>query len=118
MSLFEMTAGSRYVKVVFDSRELDAIRAACSSASEKEYDRISDMTAAELEQAARQAWKATEFDIAGKLVEMFRPGQAILIEREDLAPVLASLEAYEPDVPEEHAAALKSALEKIRQSMA
>jgi DNA-binding protein YbaB len=115
MSLFEMTAGSRYVKLVFDARELSVLRAACTSVTEKEHDKLDDMTAAGLEQAARQARKATDSDMAGRLVELFRPGQEILIEKEDLEPVLESLKIYKNSAPEEQAGALQSALEKIEQ---
>lgn len=113
MSLFEMAAGTRFVKLSFDAVELGVIRAACASVSEKEYERLDSMNLAELDQAARQARKATDSDIAGKLVMLFRPGQEILIEREDLAPILESLKAYEDSATEEYAGALLSAREKI-----
>lgn len=118
MSMFELASGSRYVKVVFDSRELGAIKAACAFVSAKEHDKLGGMTAAELEQAARQAKKASEYEMADRLVSLFRPGQEILVEQEDLEPVLDSLKAYSGSAPEEHAQALKSALKKIESASA
>ncbi|MGA9140976.1 MAG: hypothetical protein WBZ29_12175 [Methanocella sp.] len=117
MSLFEMTSGSRYVKLVFDAHELSVIRAACASVSDEEHDKLGGMTTAELEQAASQARKATESEVAGRLVMLFKPGQEILIEREDLEPVLACVETYGQSVPKEHTEALNSAREKIRRCL-
>jgi hypothetical protein len=113
MSLFEMDAGSRYVKLSFDALEIGVIRAACASVSEKEYERLDGMNSAELDQAARQAKKATDSDMAGRLVMLFKPGQEILIEPEDLGPVLESIKTYGDSVSEEYAGALLSAREKI-----
>jgi len=113
MSLFEMAAGSRFVKLSFDALELGVIRAACASVSEKEYECLGGMTPAELDQAARQAKKAIDSDMVESLVMLFKPGQDILIEREDMEPVLESIKTYGDSVSEEYAGALQSAREKI-----
>ncbi|OPY28081.1 MAG: hypothetical protein A4E28_01720 [Methanocella sp. PtaU1.Bin125] len=117
MSLFEMAAGSRYIKLSFNARELGVIRAACASVSEKEHERMGGMTSAGLEQAARQAKRATDSAMADRLVMLFRPGQEILIEREDLEPVLDCLKAYEDGIREEQAVQLRLVRDKIERCL-
>ena len=113
MSSFETSTGPRYVTVTFNADELAVIRSACSSASQKEDDRMDAMVNADLEQAARQAEVARDSDMAADLVALFKAGQEIVIVCDDLVPVLECLKAYEPQVPEERASALRSAMEKI-----
>jgi hypothetical protein len=113
MSLFANAAGSRYGKVVFDEKELSMIRIACASVSAKDQDLMDDAAGAGLEEYALQAKKAFESDMAHKLVSLFKAGQEIIIEPEDLAPVLESLKNGKFSLPEEHTAALKSAIAKI-----
>ena len=113
MSLFELAADSRYVKVVFDAAELNVIRTASAFVSAKEREKMFTMTDAGLEEAARQAKKASDSEMTDQLVSLFRASEEILIEREDLAPVLERLKAYESQVPAEQAEAFRSAFEKI-----
>jgi hypothetical protein len=108
-----MTEGTRYLRVVFDASELDVIRAACASVSAKEQGLIDDMADADLEQFALQAKRAFESDMAHKLVSLFKAGQEILIEPEDLAPIMETLKIYRPGAQDEHALALQGAIEKI-----
>lgn len=116
MALFDVTAERRYVNVAFDAGEIRLIRAACAAVSEKAHRRMDNIADLDLEHAARRAKKASESEMAEGLASMFKADQEILIVCEDLALVLASLKAYEPDVPKEHAAALQSVLEKIGRS--
>jgi len=114
MSRCETEAGTRYVKVTFDADELNVIRTACATVSGREHDKSDAMAGSGLERAARQARKASDAEMTDKLVSLFRAGEEVLIECEDLAPVLESLKAYEPDVSDEQAGAFKRAREKIR----
>jgi hypothetical protein len=116
MSLFEMTAGKRYVKVTFDDNELNVIRKACTFASASELEKLNDMAHNDLERAACTAKRACESDMAGGLASLFKPGQEILVEREDIEPVLECLRTYGPSVPKEQSKAMKSAMEKIERS--
>jgi hypothetical protein len=113
MSLFEMAADTRYRKVAFDDGELDVLRAACASASVREHNLMEEASDAGIEQYAVHAKRAGESGMADVLVTLFKPGQEILIEPEDLEPVLACLIAYGQSAPKEHVSDLKSAMEKI-----
>jgi hypothetical protein len=115
MSLFEMATGSRYNKVVFDDDELNVIRTACAYVSAKEIDLMGDASDAGLEQFAFQAKRVYESDMAHELVSLFKAGQEVLIEPEDLDLVLESLKNYLPDAPGEHVTVLERAIEKIEQ---
>lgn len=116
MSLFEMAAGSRYVKIAFDAEELSVIRAACASVSAVVQERMGDIADASLEQAAGQAKRTSDFLMADGLVSMFKAGQEVLIEPEDLALVLDSMKAYGQSAPEEHMPAVMGIVEKIELS--
>jgi hypothetical protein len=113
MSLFDMAVGTRYGRVSFDAHELRVIRIACESVSTREHDLMDDAAGTSIEQYAQQVKKANESEMTVKLVTLFKPDEEILIEREDMEPVLESLKTYQRSVPEEHAHALQSALEKM-----
>jgi hypothetical protein len=116
MALFDLTAERRYVRVAFDNREINPIRAACAAVTEKAHRQMDNIADQSLEQAASRAKEASDSEMAEGLASMFKADQEILIVCEDLALVLASPKAYEPDVPDENAAALQSVLEKIGRS--
>jgi hypothetical protein len=116
MALFDLTAERRYVRVTFDASEISLIRAACAAVSEKAHSQMDNIADLGLEQAARQAEKESDCEMAHELASLFKAGQEILLECEDLALVLASLKAYEPDMPKEHTATLQSVFEKIGQN--
>jgi hypothetical protein len=113
MSLFEMTTGARYVKVIFNANELNVIRTACASVSANEHEKMNNLADADLEQAADMAKRASDSRMADRLVSFFKAGQKILIEREDLEPVLECLRTYGQSAPQEHAGATKGVIEKI-----
>jgi hypothetical protein len=113
MSLFEMTAGTRYGRIVFDADELVVLQAACAFVSSKEHDLMDKTANAGIEQYAVHLKKAGDSDMADVLVSLFKPGQEVLIEREDLEPVLECLRTYGESLPQEHAMAAKNVIEKI-----
>jgi hypothetical protein len=114
MSMSEMPAGRRYVKLIFNEEEINVIKIACNSVALRErYLMMKDAAEADLETAASQARKASDSNMAEGLVSLFKAGQEIMIEPEDLAIVLDSLKAYGRSAPEENALVLKSVIEKI-----
>ena len=117
MSMSEMPAGSRYIKLVFSEEELNAIRAACSAVAKREhYLMMNGPVDVDLETAANQAKRAGDAEMADGLASMFKPDQQILIDREDLALVLESLKVYGRSPPEEYAEAVERLIEKIERS--
>jgi hypothetical protein len=114
MALFEMIPDTRFIKLIFDDMELDVIRAACASASEREHGLMDETADAGIEQYAGHAKKAGESDMADMLVSLFKPGREILIEREDIEPVIECLKIYGESLQQEDAMATKGVIEKIR----
>ena len=113
MNLFELAGEAKYRKITFDAEELAVIRAACAVAAGEEAARLDMATEEGLELFARQIGRANASSLTGAMVALFKPGQEILIEPEDLAPVREHLDTYGPGAPEEHTEALKRSLGKI-----
>jgi hypothetical protein len=117
MSMSQMPAGPRYLKLRFDENEISVLRAACSAVAMLDHYRMMNEPAdISLEDASRQAKKSGDSDMAEGLATMFKPDQEILIEREDLALVLDSLRSYGQSAPEEHAETVKNLIEKIERA--
>ena len=110
----EMPEGPRYLKLIFTGNELEVVRAACSAVAMLDHYRMMHEPAeVGLEEAARQAKKASDSEMAEGLAAAFKPDQPVLIGREDLALVLHSLKEYGRSAPEEHAGAVKDVVEKV-----
>lgn len=85
MSMFN--AGRAYYSVSFDQEELKLIRIACAAVAAREQSAVDEAAGAGLSEYAEQVKKANMAIVAGNLIALFKPGQEILIEREDLEPL-------------------------------
>ncbi|HEY3273024.1 MAG TPA: hypothetical protein VGJ92_04635 [Methanocella sp.] len=114
MSSFEIPASRHYLKMKFDDEEISVIQTACTAVALRERYLMMRVAAnTDLETAAGLAKKASDSEMAEGLASMFKPGQEILIEPEDLAVVLESLKAYGLTAPEEHSPIVKRLIEKM-----
>jgi hypothetical protein len=114
MFSYETPVCRDYLKIKFDDEEISVIQAACTAVSLRERYLMMRVAAnTDLETAAALAKKASNSEMAEGLASMFKPGQEILIEPEDLAVVLESLKAYGPTAPEEHSQIVKKLIEKM-----
>ncbi len=66
MSLSDLTAERRYVKVAFDAQEINLIRAACAAVPEKAHRRMDNIADLDLEHAARRAKEASDSEMADR----------------------------------------------------
>jgi hypothetical protein len=116
MPRFEWTSGARYGKLAFDEAELAAIREACAAMAEREYARMDDAAREGLETFTAQAQKVRDYEVAGDIASMFKAGQEVLIEAEDIEPLRDSLRAYCEEATGERLEAARSALRKIEEA--
>jgi hypothetical protein len=113
---FEWTSRARIGRLAFDEAELAAIREACAAMAEMEYARMDDAAREGLETFTAQAQKVRDYEVAGDIASMFRAGQEVLIEAEDIRPVRNSLITYLREASGERRDAARSALRKIEEA--
>lgn len=120
MSMF--SADRAFRSVAFDEEELEAVRTACTAVAGREQAALDQALekAAEksFEEYSGQVKKTNEAIVTGSLVALFKPGQEVLIEKEDLEPVLAVLREHREKGPEEaQCSSLDRAIGRIEQCL-
>ncbi len=93
-----------FYRISFDKGELEALRRGCALQSELEDKRLDEAASGPLEGVVAQEVKADDMQLIRGTVSIFKPGQAILITREDLLLVKKCLESLENEAPAESAA--------------
>ena len=117
MSMFNV--GQAYCSVSFDQEELRVIRIACAAIAAREQSAADEATEAGPEEYADLVKKVNMAVVAGNLAELFKPGQDILIEREDLEPLAEVIRKGCDVMPgEEESAILHRGLAKIDSTLA
>jgi hypothetical protein len=86
-------------KVSFDADELDAIRRACNAQSGQEDRMLDEAAGGSLEGVVVQESRADDMLLLKSTVAIFKPGQTILITREDLAAIKNCLKNDAPSEP-------------------
>ncbi|HMK47367.1 MAG TPA: hypothetical protein VK436_12145 [Methanocella sp.] len=102
-----------YRKIMFDENELKAIIRACEEMAAQDRASLDETTDADAEAYLSQVRKTNQTIAASDLVSFFKPGQEILIEREDLEPIHKVVLRYYDDSLEASGEALERALNKI-----
>ncbi len=101
-----------FYKVTFDAEELDAIRRACEDSSGEEDRRLDEAAGGSLESVVLQESRADDMLLLKGTVAIFKPGQKILITREDLDTIKKCLKQYPGSEP------AARAIKKIEASLA
>lgn len=83
-----------FYKVSFDADELEALRTACALQSGREDRRLDEAASGSLEEVVSQEGRADDMQLIRGTVAIFKPGQAILITKEDLALIKKCLENF------------------------
>lgn len=108
-----------YCSVSFDQEELKVIRIACAAVAAREQSAVGEAIGAGLIEYAEQVKKANMAIVAGNLAALFKPGQEILIEREDLEPLAEVIRKGCDTMPgEEESAILRRGLARIETPLA
>lgn len=115
MSMF--TPNPIYRSITFDPEELEVIRIACAAVATRDQAATEKAVAASLEEYESLIRKLNGTVVAGSLAALFKPGQEILIEREDLEPVAAVLREHRNSAGKEHLAALDRAIARIERTI-
>jgi len=102
-----------FYKISFDADELEALRGACALQSAEEDRRLDEAAAGDLEGAVTQESRADDMLLMKSTVSIFKPGQAILITKEDLGLMRKSLERFKDKAPPELFEPIESAIGKI-----
>jgi len=102
-----------YRRITFDEDELKAIMLACKETAAWDQSSLDEAAGADEETYLWQVRKTNRTIVASDLVSFFKPGQEILIEREDLGPVHEVVLRYCDAAPETRGEALDRALDKI-----
>jgi hypothetical protein len=102
-----------FYRIYFDADELDALRGACDLQSTEEDMRLDEAAAGDLEDAVTQESRADDMLLMKSTVSIFKPGQAIIITKEDLGLMQKSLERFKDEAPPELLEPIESAIEKI-----
>ncbi len=111
--------GRSYYSVSFDREELRVIRIACAAVAAREQSAVDEAAGAGLNEYAEQVKMANLAVVAGNLAALFKPGQEILIEREDLEPLAEVIRKGCDTMPgEEEAASLYRGLNRIETLLA
>jgi hypothetical protein len=111
MTMFSVSPA--FYSVSFDQEELKVIRIACAAVAAREQSAVDEAAGAGLDEYAEQVKKTNRAIVAGNLASLFKPGQEILIEKEDLEPLAEVIRKGSDDTPEEEAAVLRRALKKV-----
>lgn len=104
-------------RISFSAEELKALRQACSAQSSLEDRLLEEAAAGTLEEVAMQEEKADDMLLLKNTINIFKPGQNILITEGDLRLMKISLVNYRRSAPPELAAPLESAIKKIDESL-
>ncbi len=99
-----------FYRISFDAGELEALRRACVLQSGREDKRLDEAAAGSLEGVVAQEKKADDMLLIKSTVSIFKPGQTILITKEDLFLIKKCLEGIKGDAAE-------SAIRKIDESL-
>lgn len=100
-----------FFKVVFNADELGAIRRACDTQSGHEDSMLDVAAGGSLEGVVMQESRADDMLLIKSTVAIIKPGQTVLITKEDLEIIRSCLKNDEPSGPAE------SALKKIEASL-
>ncbi len=102
-----------FYRISFDGDELDALKNACALQSEDEDRMLDEAASGDLESVVAQEVVADDLLLIKSTVAIFKPGQTILITKEDLDMMLKSLEKYKEKAPAGKINAIDSAIRKI-----
>ena len=102
-----------FYTITFGADELDALKKACALLSEDEDERLDEVTSGDLETVVLQHARADDILLIKSTVSMFKPGQSILITKEDLGLLRKSLERLRKETM---AGAIDRAIEKINKA--
>lgn len=100
-----------FYRVSFDDEELDAIRRGCAVRSGYEDRKLDEAAGGSLEGVVMQESRADDVLLIKGTVALFKPGQAILITREDLHMIRSCLD-------DDASPGARSAIKKIDASLA
>jgi hypothetical protein len=100
-----------FYRVSFDDAELDAIRRGCDAQSAHEDRMLDEAAGGSLEGVVMQESRADDVLLIKGTVALFKPGQTILITREDLRMIRSCLE-------DDASPGARSAVKKIDASLA
>jgi hypothetical protein len=104
-------------KISFDADELDVLRSACACRSGHE-ERLFDETAGgSIESIVAQEWRTDDMLLIKSTVAIFKPGQTILITKEDLCLMRDCLQGYKAEAEKEHSVPIDSAIKKIETAL-
>jgi hypothetical protein len=81
-----------FYRISFDAGELEALRRACALQSGREDRLLDEATSGPLEGVVAQEKKADDMLLIKSTVSIFKPGQSILITKEDLLLIRKCLE--------------------------
>jgi hypothetical protein len=102
-----------FYKISFEADELEALRSACALQSAEEDRRMGEAASGSLECVVAQESRADDMLLIKSTVSIFKPGQAILITKEDLGLMRKSLEHFKKVAPPELCEPIASAMEKM-----
>jgi hypothetical protein len=102
-----------FYRISFEADELEALKGACAMQSAEEDLRLDEAAAGDLDGAVMQESRADDMLLMKSTVSIFKPGQAILITKEDLGLMQKSLERFKDEAPPELLEPIESAIEKI-----
>jgi hypothetical protein len=106
-----------FIKITFDTDELVALRRACDCRSGRE-ERLFDETAgSSIEAIATQECRTDDMLLIKGTVAIFKPGQTILITKEDLGLMHDSLLGYRAEAEKGLLAPIDSAIKKIEAAL-
>jgi hypothetical protein len=96
-----------FYRVSFDADELEALRRACALQSDREDKLLGEAASGSLEGVVMQESRADDMLLIKSTVSVFKPGQTILITKEDLLLIKKCLESLKDAGP------AKNAIDKI-----
>jgi hypothetical protein len=102
-----------FYKISFDGDELEALKNACTLQSEDEERMLDEAAGGDLDSVVSQEVVADDLLLIKSTVSIFRPGQTILITKEDLDLMQKNLEKYKEKAPVRQMKAIDSAMGKI-----
>ena len=106
-----------FYRISFDADELEALRNACASRSSFEDYLLDEAAGGDLEGAVLQESRADDMLLIKSTVSIFKPGQAILITKEDLKVLKKNLESFMEEAPDEAIPPAERAIRKIDTSL-
>lgn len=104
-------------KISFDAGELNALRSACAVRSEHEERLFEESAAGPIEGIVMQESRTDDMLLIKSTVAIFKPGQIILITKEDLRLMRDCLTDYRSETPAEQTASVENALKKIETAL-